>query len=238
MSSGKRIGFANQCRFAAKTSGAVSGWIFALLLTASTNPAFAAPFQQTECVTDALNAPQFKAIMKAFFAEKIDQAEQSIRARKAIAPTVKRCAAKYGWSELDIENAYNHTEIHTAERVMYFVMEMNKIDPVAVNRVYKEEPLSRVEMIIALDDKKYVASLVDRMSAAGLPMKRKDVAPIVIAYIAFRLLADQSFFDFENGRKFGEEIDEYQKMLDSGTDPPAATDQETEAPVDAPAPAL
>jgi hypothetical protein len=102
---------------------------FALLPIAivAASAAQSAPLQQAECITDALEAPQFKAILRPFLAKKLDRVKQAEMARKAIAPTVKRCSAKFGWSELDIENAYIHTETHAVERIMVAILEAYKI---------------------------------------------------------------------------------------------------------------
>jgi hypothetical protein len=174
----------------------------------------AAPLQQAECITDALEAPQFKAILRSFFAKKLDQDKQAELARKAIAPTVKRCSAKFGWSDLDIENAYIHTETHAVERVMFAVLEAYKINSVTVNRVYKDEPLSRVEMIIALDDKEYVDSLMNRFADAGIKTKDKNIGSITLTYVMVRLMADQALNDFYNGQKFGAEIEAWKNSTE------------------------
>ncbi len=190
---------------------AVASWsVFA-------SPLMAAPIQQAECVTDALDAPKFKALVRAFFSQKLERKAQDAKARKAIAPDLNRCAKKHGWSELDVENAYIYTEMHTMERIMFFLLEAGKIDPVKVNRVYKEEPLSRVKMILALDDDAYRKSLIARFAKAGIATDKKDANRLLIAYIAMRLLSDQSFNDFHNGRKYGEELED------------AASEQEVEA---------
>jgi hypothetical protein len=176
--------------------------------------AHAAPLQQAECVTDALDLPQFKAILRSFFAKKLDQDKQAELARKAIAPTVKRCAKKFVWSDLDIENAYIHTETHAVERVMFAILEAYKINSATVIRVYKDEPLSRVEMIVALDDKKYVESLMARFADAGIKTKDKNIGSITLTYIMVRLMADQALQDFYNGQKFGAEIEAWKNSAE------------------------
>lgn len=167
-----------------------------------TGPVHAAPASQLECAYDQINAKTMMAVIKLMQAKTPEQ-EKANEAKidRVVTPIIDGCAKQYSWTDEEAKIATIHYSFIATERLIGGLMNYHKIDTVAMNAMYKEEPLTRDEMIERFenDDKAYTDEWIQKIIERKIGANTEEKAGIALGYLKMRMAEEELADDFQAG---------------------------------------